>query len=191
MEAQKLTHTTATREPASKACQQQTYEKPQNQELLVNQQILQLPCDPPASSLPLRSTVEVGSPVWVHVTSAFYRTVDPEDCEVLQVEEVRNSEKTEIYNLKKRQLERRLGARAGLGVDEVLFHGTSASTVNSILIQGFLRDFNQVSAYGTGTYFARDAQYAISTRYSKPDSKKHQCMIMANVLVGEPCQGHR
>ena len=47
-----------------------------------------------------------------------------------------------------------------------LFHGTSAENLANIANQGFLRDYNQASALGKGTYFARDAAYSASTRYS-------------------------
>jgi hypothetical protein len=63
----------------------------------------------------------------------------------------------------------------GVGVDGVgadgacghcrerrLFHGTGFEHIDTIIAQGFLRDYNDVSLYGKGTYFARDALYSVS-----------------------------
>ena len=53
------------------------------------------------------------------------------------------------------------------------------------LPQGFNRAFQKVSAYGKGVYFARDASYSCSERYSPPDGKGIQRMFVSRVTVGD------
>lgn len=137
----------------------------------------------------MRHSVDPESEEYCFAAAYFYKSVSPNAYRIVGVETIRNDERMEIFNLKKRQMERRLGIP---NISKMLFHGTSASAVKSIINQGFLRDFNQKSAYGTGTYFARDAQYAVSTRYAKPEpNTRYQHIIVANVLIGIPCQGTR
>jgi hypothetical protein len=73
-----------------------------------------------------------------------------------------------------------------------IFHGTSYEHVETIIAQGFLRDYNDVSLYGKGTYFARDASYSASTAYAKPNPRTgEQAMFLARVLLGESCIGKK
>ena len=137
----------------------------------------------------MRYSVDHESEEYIFAANNFYKSVSPDAYRIVDVEKISNDERMEIFNMKRQQMERRLGIP---NVSKTLFHGTSASAVSSILTQGFLRDFNQASAYGTGTYFARDAQYAVSTRYAKSDpNTRYQRVIVANVLIGVPCQGTR
>ncbi len=41
------------------------------------------------------------------------------------------------------------------------------------------------TAYGSGTYFARDASYSASPTYSKPDQNGYKYMYFVRVLAGE------
>ena len=60
----------------------------------------------------------------------------------------------------------------------------------SIARMGFIREFNHTSAYGRGTYFARDMSYSASDRYSPPVLPGgEKFAFLARVLVGEPCLG--
>ena len=61
--------------------------------------------------------------------------------------------------------------------------------MKKILDCGFLRDFNTTSAYGTGSYFARDASYSSSSGYSPPNGEGIKSMFLVRILVGEPCVG--
>ena len=78
---------------------------------------------------------------------------------------------------------------AGGANEQCLFHAGSESSVSNIAANGFLRDYNNVAAYGTGTYFARDASYSARDRYSPPNNRGEKFMYLARVLVGEPCVG--
>eukprot|EP00658_Telonema_sp_P-2_P030328 TRINITY_DN22924_c0_g1_i4.p2 TRINITY_DN22924_c0_g1~~TRINITY_DN22924_c0_g1_i4.p2 ORF type:complete len:111 (-),score=22.42 TRINITY_DN22924_c0_g1_i4:704-1036(-) len=70
-----------------------------------------------------------------------------------------------------------------------LFHGTQESHLESITRHGFLRDFNAKSAYGKGSYFARDASYSIAERYTPPNGFFSCVMLVTKVLLGESCRG--
>ena len=66
-----------------------------------------------------------------------------------------------------------------------LFHGFSSKVINEICAQNLdwrLCGLNG-TAYGQGTYFARDSSY--SNSYSIPDSSGYKYMFIAQVLVGQ------
>jgi len=71
-----------------------------------------------------------------------------------------------------------------------LWHGTDEKSIPLILANGFLRDFNTRGAHGKGVYFARQAAYSLSPRYSKidPDTGEHY-LLLCRVLMGEACVG--
>ena len=68
----------------------------------------------------------------------------------------------------------------------MLFHGSREDNIDNIARHGFLRDYNNVSAYGIGTYFARDAKYSDDYARSQGDTKQ---MMLVDVLVGRSAQG--
>lgn len=69
-------------------------------------------------------------------------------------------------------------------VDEkLLFHGTKEQNIMNIASNGFDVNKNRVSAYGKGTYFARDASYSIS--YTDVDRTTDlSYMFLCRVLLG-------
>lgn len=62
------------------------------------------------------------------------------------------------------------------------FHGTKYECVSNICSIGFKKEYNTVSAYGTGTYFARDAKTSFSYMKSK-DGLGVSYMIYAEVRL--------
>ena len=79
-----------------------------------------------------------------------------------------------------------------------LFHGTGEDTALKIMSQGFNRNFgflevnkNALTMYGKGVYFAANASYSSSHRYSKPNGAGEQQMFACRVLVGEYCLGRK
>jgi poly [ADP-ribose] polymerase 10/14/15 len=77
--------------------------------------------------------------------------------------------------------------------EQWLFHGSDAATVKKLSTgsnQCFDRSFTTAYAYGKGVYFARDAVYSSSPRYSKPASDGTQQMFCARVAVGVPTKGN-
>eukprot|EP01084_Bolivina_argentea_P276600 471986_1 len=69
--------------------------------------------------------------------------------------------------------------------EKILYHGTDKETMQKILKGGFRKEFTSTTLHGEGTYFAIDASYSASARYS-PDKKMLQC----NVLCGESTKGN-
>ena len=58
-----------------------------------------------------------------------------------------------------------------------------------MLSNGFLRDYNTTSAFGKGTYFARDSAYSLQPKYAVPNARGEQVLLLSRVLVGDPCVG--
>jgi hypothetical protein len=69
-----------------------------------------------------------------------------------------------------------------------LFHGTTEDVSKIICQDGFDISFNKTSAYGKGTYFAKDAKYSFdySSRGSKDDIVY---MLLCSVIVGKSVTG--
>ena len=55
--------------------------------------------------------------------------------------------------------------------------------------RSFDRNLNSTGVYGVGTYFAADARYSLQERYASTDSDGCQWVLLARVLVGQPCVG--
>lgn len=72
-----------------------------------------------------------------------------------------------------------------------LWHGTSDAVTEKINAHGFDRSYcgKNATAYGMGVYFARDAQYSLSSTYSPPDTNGHKHIYMCNVITGISCLG--
>ena len=70
------------------------------------------------------------------------------------------------------------------------WHGTAQPHLDGIAENGICRDYNQVSRYGYGSYFARDSTYSLSPRYASPDADGAQHLLLCRVLRGESCVGH-
>jgi len=67
------------------------------------------------------------------------------------------------------------------------FHGTTESAVNTIAAGGFDPAYNKTSAYGKGTYFAKNASYSFS--YMKPNAQGISFMFLCDVIMGTQCLG--
>lgn len=105
----------------------------------------------------------------------------PNSC-ILFIDEVVNEHLQNKYN---DQLTKIKTLRGEDQVQEMLlFHGTSAENIDSIGYYGFDTSRNTTSAFGRGTYFAKNASY--SNHYMKStDSKGISYMILANVIIGK------
>ena len=53
----------------------------------------------------------------------------------------------------------------------------------------FDRNLNSTGVYGVGTYFAADVRYSLQERYASADADGCQWVLLARVLVGQPCVG--
>jgi poly [ADP-ribose] polymerase 10/14/15 len=110
------------------------------------------------------------------------------ELEILSVSVLQDPTKWKAYNLKKAHLEAKLGGDAN---EKRLFHAGSEDSIRSIARMGFIREFNKAgrSAYGKGTYFARDMSYSANDSYSVPNASSEKFAFVARVLVGDPCEG--
>ncbi|XP_013872004.1 protein mono-ADP-ribosyltransferase PARP12 [Austrofundulus limnaeus] len=102
---------------------------------------------------------------------------------ITSIQRIQNPSLWKIFYWQKEQMQKRNG---GKPVDErYLFHGTDETLVDAICDQNF--DWRMCgvhgTAYGKGSYFARDASY--SDRYSRAKGSLNKIMFVALVLVGE------
>ncbi|XP_078529381.1 protein mono-ADP-ribosyltransferase PARP12-like [Lissotriton helveticus] len=106
---------------------------------------------------------------------------------ILSIERIQNQSLWEVYQWQKEQIKK---SNDGKVVDERhLFHGTDEKLVESICHENF--DWRicgaHGTAYGKGSYFARDASY--SHKYSKLTNTDTRIMFVARVLVGDFVRG--
>ncbi|XP_061494819.1 protein mono-ADP-ribosyltransferase PARP12-like isoform X2 [Rhineura floridana] len=105
---------------------------------------------------------------------------------IVYIKRIQNLALWEVYKWQKEQMKK---ANGGKDVDErLLFHGTSKDYIDAICVQNFDWRICGIhgTAYGKGSYFARDASY--SDNYSKSNSSL-KTMFLARVLVGEFTSG--
>ena len=74
-------------------------------------------------------------------------------------------------------------------VEKIVWHGSSYDILNKIIRNGFDRSYSTIAAYGKGTYFARDASYSCSSRYSPPHSDGYKYLLLCKFIVGDSSQG--
>jgi hypothetical protein len=68
-----------------------------------------------------------------------------------------------------------------------LFHGTNEQSMRSIVENGFCSKYNKTSAYGMGTYFAKNAIY--SKNYAPSRKDEISFMLVCDVVIGKSCNG--
>ncbi|XP_047451662.1 protein mono-ADP-ribosyltransferase PARP12-like isoform X2 [Mugil cephalus] len=105
---------------------------------------------------------------------------------IIDIQRIQNASLWNLFQWQEDQMKKRNGGR----VDKKhLFHGTDESLVEAICEQNF--DWRMCgvhgTAYGKGSYFARDASY--SNRYAKAKRNGTKVMFVAQVLVGDYTRG--
>ena len=126
---------------------------------------------------PVIRYVEMSDPIYTIISRRICESY-PNSC-ICWIESITNDHLQCAYN-----------ERKGLSTttDQLqLFHGTSEDAVNSIASGGFDPSYNKTSAYGIGTYFAKNASYSFS--YMKPNSSGISFMFYCDVLLGKSCIG--
>ncbi|XP_038609470.1 protein mono-ADP-ribosyltransferase PARP12 [Tachyglossus aculeatus] len=136
--------------------------------------------DPGYKLIPLAASSEE----YQKVQGLFQRTMP--SLHIWSIQRVQNVALWQVYQWQKEQMKKSNG---GQEVDErQLFHGTSQKHVDAICQHNF--DWRicglHGTAYGRGSYFARDASY--SHHYSNVELS-YRIMFLARVLVGEFTQG--
>uniref|UniRef100_A0A1W7RBE8 Zinc finger CCCH-type antiviral protein 1 n=1 Tax=Agkistrodon contortrix contortrix TaxID=8713 RepID=A0A1W7RBE8_AGKCO len=125
-----------------------------------------------------------GTPEFVKIENLFQMTM--KNSNIRKIERIQNPSLWQVYQWQKEQMKKKKG---GQKIDErLLFHGTSPSKLKAICMDNF--DWRicgtNGTAYGKGSYFARDANYSDNYCQAKDDEK---VMFVAQVLVGEYAVG--
>ncbi|XP_006133460.2 protein mono-ADP-ribosyltransferase PARP12-like isoform X1 [Pelodiscus sinensis] len=118
------------------------------------------------------------------VKDLFEKTM--KDYRICRLQRIQNPSLWQVFQWQKEQMRK---TNIGKDVDErLLFHGTTASHLDTICWQNF--DWRICGAHGTafgkGSYFARDASY--SHKYCPADTSS-KTMFVARVLVGDFVEG--
>jgi len=117
-----------------------------------------------------------------------FKSTAPSSLGIVSIEAIQHSLRWKAFQFKRDMIETALHARGGAR-ESKCFHGTSHANVDQISACRFLCDYNQASAYGKGTYFARDASYSCQTAYSKPNQHGEQVMFLVGIILGASCLG--
>lgn len=122
--------------------------------------------------------VPIASPVFEMLSDKIVASY-PNAC-ILFIDEVDNPDLLRPFEARRESIHAMRGENPA---ERLLFHGTHASSIDSIALKGFDPSMNRVSAYGRGTYFAASASYAFSYMKSS-DIDGVSYMIAARVLIG-------
>ena len=131
-------------------------------------------------------TINSSSQEYKMVEARFLKTC--KEFKIVKIERLQNDRLWKPFSATKQSM----NSKGSKGANEMLlFHGTSWDTIMKINTLGFNRNFVSTHVYGKGIYFARDASYSASDRYSPPSPARNgnKYMYLARVLVGEFCVG--
>lgn len=124
--------------------------------------------------------VEMKEPIYDTISKRI-RESFPNSC-IVWIEENQNSFLLEAYQTRKKEIAK------VTGVNEFQwFHGTREENITKIAQGGFDPTYNRTSAYGKGTYFAKNASY--SNSYMHPNKDGISFMFLCDVVMGKPCLG--
>uniref|UniRef100_A0A3P8RUM5 Poly (ADP-ribose) polymerase family, member 12a n=1 Tax=Amphiprion percula TaxID=161767 RepID=A0A3P8RUM5_AMPPE len=106
---------------------------------------------------------------------------------ISSIQRIQNPSLWKVFQWQKDQMKERNGGN--LVNEQYLFHGTDESLIEAICEQNF--DWRMCgvhgTAYGKGSYFAKDASY--SDKYARIRGTPNKIMFVALVLVGEYTKG--
>ena len=117
--------------------------------------------------------VSMSDPVFDTVTDRILESY--KNACVLYIDEVYNFKLWEAFQSRKESMPG--------SIEMDLFHGTSSANIKNIMNYGFKKEYNKVSAYGLGTYFAKNASY--SKDYTNVDHNQISYVFICTVLIGE------
>ncbi|XP_065527451.1 protein mono-ADP-ribosyltransferase PARP14-like [Lathamus discolor] len=111
-------------------------------------------------------------------------------CVIEKIERIQNPLLWQTYQIKKTSV---CAKNKNKNNEKLLFHGTAASSLNTINYNGFDRGYagKNAAAIGNGTYFAVNACYSAQDTYSRPDVNGRKYMYLARVLTGQYCVGSK
>ena len=124
--------------------------------------------------------VEMKEPIYDTISKRI-RESFPNSC-IVWIEENENIHLYAAYEARKKEIAKVASINEGQW-----FHGTKEENITKISMEGFDPVFNKTSAYGKGTYFAKNASY--SNSYMIPNMEGISFMFLCDVLMGKPCMG--
>ncbi|XP_027009731.2 protein mono-ADP-ribosyltransferase PARP12-like isoform X2 [Tachysurus fulvidraco] len=105
---------------------------------------------------------------------------------IQQIERIQNRGLWEVFQWQKDQMKKTNSGKNA--VEKQLFHGTNSKHIDAICLNNF--DWRicgtHGTAYGKGSYFARDANYS----HGYTGDSTTRCMFVCRVLVGDYTAGH-
>ncbi|KAG7496539.1 poly [ADP-ribose] polymerase 12-like [Solea senegalensis] len=130
-----------------------------------------------------RVSLESSSDEFKEIESLFCKTMKGFD--IVSIERIQNISLWEVFQWQKNQMKK---ANDGQNVKErKLFHGTDSEHIDAICLTNF--DWRicgtHGTAYGRGSYFARDAKYS----HSYTSNSAVKSMFISRVLVGDYTRG--
>ncbi|XP_039988368.1 protein mono-ADP-ribosyltransferase PARP12 isoform X2 [Xiphias gladius] len=115
-----------------------------------------------------------------------FRSTMPQS-KINSIQRIQNPSLWKVFQWQQEQMKERNGGN--LVNQQYLFHGTDETLIEAICEQNF--DWRMCgvhgTAYGKGSYFAKDASY--SDRYVSAKRSSNKIMFVSLVLVGEYCRG--
>ncbi|XP_063357270.1 protein mono-ADP-ribosyltransferase PARP12 [Pelmatolapia mariae] len=130
-----------------------------------------------------RISLQPSSEEFKEVEALFYKTM--KDCDIVNIERIQNKALWEAFQLQKNQMKSK--KRDGKVMEKKLFHGTDSKFVDTICHHNF--DWRicgtHGTAYGKGSYFARDAKYS----HNYTGDTDVRAMFISQVLVGDYTKG--
>jgi hypothetical protein len=132
--------------------------------------------------------IPLSDPIYELLTKEILKTY-PKAC-VLWIEKNVNPPLLAAYE----QCKEEIRAKRDRVDERMLFHGTSEAAMQNIIVYGFDTRRNKTSAYGKGTYFARDAVYSRDYAPSSKDEISYMMYCRVAVCVcacyssGQPIQ---
>nr|XP_046225291.1 uncharacterized protein LOC124048492 isoform X1 [Oncorhynchus gorbuscha] len=108
--------------------------------------------------------------------------------QIIQIQRIQSKDQWQRYAVKKQAMDKKYPKNKN---ELNLYHGTTKDICQKINTCGFNRSFcgRNATAYGDGTYFAKEMWYSCHDAYSKPDASGLKYMYRARALVGSPCLG--
>ena len=125
------------------------------------------------------------------IYNKFRETMSEDTFEVIELKRIKKTvSQNEMYRALLKAKTKELKNRNVQQIERVLFHGTSFKNVDSIINNGFNRDFNRTHLYGKGTYFSSRASVSAGYCYcDDDDDPEKKVMLVCKVIVGEYCVG--
>uniref|UniRef100_A0A6C0I016 PARP catalytic domain-containing protein n=1 Tax=viral metagenome TaxID=1070528 RepID=A0A6C0I016_9ZZZZ len=113
----------------------------------------------------------------------------PNSC-ILWVDEVNNPDLELAHNELFEKIKEKCKEKSKEACQQELFHGTTENAALSICREGFKSSYNITSAYGKGTYFAKNASYSIGYSCKNAGHMEIVYMLLCSVIVGTKVCGY-